>query len=51
MPFARKIIEHARDSHVLVIGATNRPEMLDSALLRPGRMDLIINVGPSDFAV
>jgi transitional endoplasmic reticulum ATPase len=31
-------------SNVIVIGATNRPDMLDSALMRPGRFDRIVYV-------
>ncbi|HEY6589281.1 MAG TPA: CDC48 family AAA ATPase [Nitrososphaeraceae archaeon] len=35
-------------TNVLVIGATNRPDIIDPALLRPGRFDRLLYVPPPD---
>lgn len=35
---------------MLVLGATNRPDRLDPAVLRPGRFDDIIEIPPPDAA-
>ncbi len=39
-------VEPLRD--VVVVGATNRPELIDPALLRPGRLDRLVFVPPPD---
>jgi len=35
-------------NNVVVIGATNRPNLIDPALLRPGRLDELVYVGSPD---
>jgi transitional endoplasmic reticulum ATPase len=35
-------------TNVVVIGATNRPDIIDAALLRPGRFDMLLYVPPPD---
>lgn len=37
------------DTNIVVIAATNRPELLDDALKRPGRFDRIIDVTLPDI--
>ena len=39
-------IEPLRD--VVVLGATNRPDLIDPALLRPGRLERLVFVEPPD---
>lgn len=36
-------------SGVIIVATTNKPEMIDPAMMRPGRLDKIIYVPPPDF--
>ena len=41
-------IEEGSSSRVVVVGITNRPDILDSSLLRTGRLDLALYIAPPD---
>jgi len=34
---------------VVVVAATNQPEVIDTAIIRPGRLDRLLYVGPPDL--
>ena len=41
-------MEEGVSSRVVIVGITNRPDLLDSSLLRTGRLDLVLFVPPPD---
>ena len=41
-------MDNCSERGILVIGTTNRPDVLDRALTRPGRIDCTVVVGPPD---
>ena len=41
-------IEEGASSRVVIVGITNRPDILDNSLLRTGRLDLVLYVSPPD---
>jgi transitional endoplasmic reticulum ATPase len=42
-------LNDAGKNNILVVGATNRPDLIDTAILRSGRMDKRIYVPPPDY--
>ena len=38
-----------KSTGVIVVGSTNKPDLIDPALMRPGRLDKIVYVPPPDF--
>uniref|UniRef100_A0A6P4EKK7 Spermatogenesis-associated protein 5-like protein 1 n=1 Tax=Drosophila rhopaloa TaxID=1041015 RepID=A0A6P4EKK7_DRORH len=42
------IVGGGAQQHILVVAATNRPEMIDDALMRPGRFDKLIHLPAPD---
>ena len=38
-----------KNSDIFIIGATNRPELIDPALIRPGRLGILIHIPLPDF--
>ncbi|MEO9362416.1 MAG: CDC48 family AAA ATPase [Nitrososphaera sp.] len=41
-------MDDAGNSGVIIVGITNRPDLIDPSLLRPGRLDLIVYIGQPD---
>ena len=41
-------MEEGSSSRVVIVGISNRPDLLDSSMLRTGRLDLILYVQPPD---
>ncbi len=46
--FLRAFDAAKQSQGIVIVGSTNRPDAIDSAVIRPGRMDKLIYAGPPD---